>query len=259
MTLEYLAAGRVNVSEPHGESGRAGVAEAARTGLLRTRWVRRQFPQFPHAVLPIAAHGIGPVQRNTTRYCSGAGGDDREFFRTAIRARIWRTDRRKGVFALSPAISQPWTSRLPAERAVQAADDERAAPLEASMSMSIMPILSRRRSAGIRHNIAQFCQAAPSSPVIRAGLSHVAISVVSTEARRAERRDLFSTIGRLSWREGLSASRFALRSRRRKNTTCDSPARMTAEEKTVVTSYSYKTNSLFSPAFRAENGAGNGL
>src|SRR5258708_27221316 len=49
------------------------------------------------------------------------------------------------------------------------------------------------------------------------------ISVVSTEARRAERRDLLSTIGRLSWREGLSAPRFALRSRRRKNTTCDSP------------------------------------
>src|ERR1700738_4197037 len=40
-------------------------------------------------------------------------------------------------------------------------------------------------------------------------------SVVSTEARRAERRDLLSTIGRLSWREGLSAPRFALRSRRR--------------------------------------------
>jgi hypothetical protein len=27
------------------------------------------------------------------------------------------------------------------------------------MSMNIMPILSRRGSAGIRHNIAQFCQA----------------------------------------------------------------------------------------------------
>jgi len=50
--------------------------------------------------------------------------------------------------------------RLPAERVVQAADDERAAPLEASMSMNIMPILSRRRSADIRHNIAQACQAA---------------------------------------------------------------------------------------------------
>src|SRR5258708_28291724 len=35
------------------------------------------------------------------------------------------------------------------------------------MLMNIMPILSRRRSAGIRHNIAQFCQAAPTSPVIR--------------------------------------------------------------------------------------------
>src|SRR5918999_1825599 len=48
--------------------------------------------------------------------------------------------------------------------------------------------------------------------------------VVSTEgpldfARgklRPERRDLLSTIGRLSWREGLSAPRFALRSRRRR-------------------------------------------
>src|SRR6266851_5928689 len=61
----------------------------------------------------------------------------------------------------------------------------------------------------------------PSS--VRPELSHVGISVVSTEARRAERRDLLSKIGRLSWREGLSAPRFALRSRRRKNTTCDSP------------------------------------
>jgi hypothetical protein len=31
----------------------------------------------------------------------------------------------------------------------------RAAPDEASMLMNIMPILSRRRSAGINHNIAQ--------------------------------------------------------------------------------------------------------
>jgi hypothetical protein len=51
------------------------------------------------------------------------------------------------------------------------------------------------------------------------------IFVVSTEgplafARgklRPERRDLLTTIGRLSWREGLSAPRFALRSRRRKS------------------------------------------
>src|SRR5216684_6488491 len=44
----------------------------------------------------------------------------------------------------------------------------------------------------------------PSS--VRPELSHVGISVVSTEARRAERRDLLSSIGRLSWR-GLSAPR----------------------------------------------------
>jgi hypothetical protein len=43
---------------------------------------------------------------------------------------------------------------------VAAAAANRAAPVEASMPMNIMPILSRRRSAGIRHNIAQFCQAA---------------------------------------------------------------------------------------------------
>jgi hypothetical protein len=43
------------------------------------------------------------------------------------------------------------------------------------------------------------------------------LPVVSTEARRAERRDLLSTISCLSWREGLSAPRFALRSRRRKS------------------------------------------
>ena len=51
----------------------------------------------------------------------------------------------------------------------------------------------------------------------RVRLSRKAISVVSTEARRAEWRDLPSTIGRLLLREGLSASRFALRSRRRKS------------------------------------------
>jgi len=43
---------------------------------------------------------------------------------------------------------------------VQAADGDRAAALETSMLMNIMPILSRRSSAGIRHNIAQFCQEA---------------------------------------------------------------------------------------------------
>jgi hypothetical protein len=41
---------------------------------------------------------------------------------------------------------------------MQAADDERAATLEVSMLMNIMPILSRRRSVRIRHNIAQDCQ-----------------------------------------------------------------------------------------------------
>src|SRR5260370_25545804 len=46
---------------------------------------------------------------------------------------------------------------------------------------------------------------------------HDGDSVVSTEGRRPERRDLLSTISRLSWREGLSAPRFALRSRRRKS------------------------------------------
>src|SRR3977135_2402061 len=51
---------------------------------------------------------------------------------------------------------------------------------------------------------------------LRAGLSHMATPVVSTEGRRPEWRDLPSTISRLLWREGLSAPRFALRSRRRK-------------------------------------------
>jgi hypothetical protein len=47
----------------------------------------------------------------------------------------------------------------PAERVVQAADDARAAALEAPMLMKVIPIPCRRRSAFIRHNIAQFCQA----------------------------------------------------------------------------------------------------
>src|SRR5882757_344957 len=49
-------------------------------------------------------------------------------------------------------------------------------------------------------------------------------SVVSTEGRRPEWRDLLSTISRLWSREGLSAPRFALRSRRRRIAMCDSSA-----------------------------------
>src|SRR5260370_15683621 len=45
----------------------------------------------------------------------------------------------------------------------------------------------------------------------------MAISVVSTEGRRPERRVPVSTIGRLLWRQALSGPRFALRSRRRKS------------------------------------------
>jgi hypothetical protein len=40
-------------------------------------------------------------------------------------------------------------------RIVPAAAAGRAAPAEESMLMNIMPILGRRRSAGISHNIAQ--------------------------------------------------------------------------------------------------------
>src|SRR5258707_10483452 len=66
----------------------------------------------------------------------------------------------------------------------------------------------------------------------RAELSPMNPPVVSTEgpldfARgrlRPERRDLLSPISRLSWREGLSAPRFALRSRRRRIAMCDSSA-----------------------------------
>jgi len=74
-------------------------------------------------------------------------------------------------------------SRLSAERGVPAADGERAATLEASMLMDIMPILSRRRSAGIRHNIAQFCQALLFPSVIRLGGGHIVISLASPVIR----------------------------------------------------------------------------
>jgi len=60
----------------------------------RTLWVGRQFPQFPQTVLPIANDGSARPNRNTTRYCAGAGRGDREFLRTAIGAR-------RGVSALS--------------------------------------------------------------------------------------------------------------------------------------------------------------
>ncbi len=48
-----------------------------------------------------------------------------------------------------------------------------------------------------------------------AGLSRMAISVVSTGARSAKRRDLLSAISGLSWREGLSTRPFGPWSRRR--------------------------------------------
>src|SRR5216684_3408978 len=68
--------------------------------------------------------------------------------------------------------------------------------------------------------------------------SHRALSVVSTGARSAERRDLLSTIGHLLWREGLSArdgvyperSRGGPRSRRRESHMCDSHACMTGQD-----------------------------
>src|SRR5688572_16377080 len=50
----------------------------------------------------------------------------------------------------------------------------------------------------------------------RPGLSHVALLVVSTGARSAERRDLVSTSTGLSWMEGLSTRPFGPWSRRRK-------------------------------------------
>jgi len=50
------------------------------------------------------------------------------------------------------------TSRRQSVRVVPLAAVDRAVPVEASRLMNIMPILSRRRSASIRHNIAQDCQ-----------------------------------------------------------------------------------------------------
>src|SRR5258708_31665222 len=83
-----------------------------------------------------------------------------------------------------------------------------------------MKVLELRGFAGITGR--------PQTPRMAPGLSHVVnakISVVSTKAPldfargklRAARRDLLSPISRLSLNEGLSAPRFALRSRRRKS------------------------------------------
>jgi hypothetical protein len=80
--------------------------------------VRRQFPQFPHGVLPVADHGIGPI---------------REEHETILRARGLRrpgilAHRYKGPergFPPFPPVIWPWTSRLRAPRVVQAADDDR--------------------------------------------------------------------------------------------------------------------------------------
>jgi len=75
----------------------------------------------------------------------------RRFAPSSKRA-LFPKDSRFPPFApFPPLISRFWTSRPQFGRVVQAS--------EASMVMNIMPILSRPRSAGIRHNIAQFCQA----------------------------------------------------------------------------------------------------
>src|SRR6267154_2833781 len=58
-----------------------------------------------------------------------------------------------------PLIWRPWKSCRPFRCVGAAAGADCAAPVEGSMPMNIMPILCRPRSAGIRHNIAQFCQA----------------------------------------------------------------------------------------------------
>jgi hypothetical protein len=54
-----------------------------------------------------------------------------------------------------PVIWRPWTRRRQSVRVVPAAAADRAAPIEEAMLMNIMPILCRRRSAEISHNIAQ--------------------------------------------------------------------------------------------------------
>src|SRR6266849_10993048 len=89
--------------------------------------------------------------------------------------------------------------------------------LAASVGTVILAWLGRSRAPGDTLRIGLLSLA-------RAGLSHVAISVVSTGARSAERRDLLSTISGLSWREGLSARACGPRSRRRGVAICDSPA-----------------------------------
>src|SRR5260370_23115959 len=82
-----------------------------------------------------------------------------------------------------PVIRRPWTSRLPAECVVPAPDDTRAVALEASMLMNIMPILSRRRSTDIRHNIAHICQAEPENISRMASRAHLHTLAVFTKNR----------------------------------------------------------------------------
>jgi hypothetical protein len=88
-------------------------------------------------------------------------------------------------FPLAIGQSQPWAPQAgfptfppfppviwpPTERVVQAADDARAALLKAPMLMKVMPIPCRRRSADIRHNIAQDCQPQSSHGTCNTGAS----------------------------------------------------------------------------------------
>jgi hypothetical protein len=87
-------------------------------------------------------------------------------------APLWRPG--KGFPTFPPFPPFPPIIWPPTERVVQAADDAPAAALEAPMLMKVMPVPCRRRSADIRHNIAQDCQPRSSHGTCRTGASGAA-------------------------------------------------------------------------------------
>jgi hypothetical protein len=95
----------------------------------------------------VSANSFAPPEGSS----KGVSASFRRFAPSSKRALFPRNSRFPLFPPFPPLPSRSWTSRPPSERVVQAR--------EASMVMNIMPILCRPRSAGIRHNIAQFCQA----------------------------------------------------------------------------------------------------
>jgi hypothetical protein len=108
-------------------------------------WEVSEVSEVRHEILAGLVVGISAIP-------ASANPGTREYFRAAMGGP-------KGVSDLSALSAPSLKIQAPLDDGPRASSRWRrpvaAAPVEASMPMNIMPILCRRRSAGISHNIAQ--------------------------------------------------------------------------------------------------------